>query len=309
MKIALLISGHTRSFEHTLPNLEELISSLSADVFIHTWDKPDMSSATWREPEKYALPLCNERQLRDAINPIKVKIEVADPRLVGGIYKDHKNHVTGIKGAHYMIYGMAKCFELFEEYAGKNGVKYDAVIRYRFDIKLFEYEFIKDACKRVSNRDNLVLMAPHNWASAVGAYFDGCIVASPKCYKSLLNRILDELNGSISKMISVEPFICEMLLCSIARRNRFELDNLLSKIEIIRANGLAEQEFSKSYIGIVSRLRSNCSIAVIVNKLGAVGKTSYVDSIWREHVGFVTRYLVTHFYPLYLVVRGFIKRT
>lgn len=47
MKIALLLTGHMRSFRKTVeaPIMQELITNPDVDIFVETWNKEDTSDA------------------------------------------------------------------------------------------------------------------------------------------------------------------------------------------------------------------------------------------------------------------------
>ncbi len=266
-----------------------------------------MKSATWRAPENHQSTVFDENRIRELLNPIFITIEADDPISVSNLFKASIRSDQNLKGAHYMLYGMAKCFSGFAEYSKISGVVYDAVVRYRFDIQSLDYEIIRDACRVVAKNSNLIFMAPHNWAMAVGAHFDGCIVASPRAYNLILNHILREFNEHLSRLLAEELFICEMIVGNIIRNNKIAVQNLSANIKIVRSNGAAEQEFSYSNSGKIAKLRSNIIVASVIWRSGATSNKSYMELTWKEQSGAALQIITKNIYKIYKIIRKCLK--
>ena len=77
LKVAIMLTGHLRTFEKTYPTiLKNLILPLSADVFIHTWDKVGSQTGIGHGPIPDEKSAIDENRLRSVIKNIKgLKIE------------------------------------------------------------------------------------------------------------------------------------------------------------------------------------------------------------------------------------------
>ena len=56
-KVALLLSGHTRSIKYTINNILKLKNCLNSDIFIHTWSEVNQKGKhIWKkENETYEI--------------------------------------------------------------------------------------------------------------------------------------------------------------------------------------------------------------------------------------------------------------
>jgi hypothetical protein len=246
-KIALLVSGHTRSIRHTVNNITELKQMLSCDVFIHYWTTQEMNTASWRNPEKYEREDISCDVIENLLKPKVSNVEDAEcvsANVFPVIYSQPRS--TGFIGSHYMIYGMWKCFKLCQDYSRSSGKKYDVVIRYRYDLICVEpHRLVVDVLEVFADK-KIVKMPDHNWATSVGAFFDGVIVANFETYLSTIlslpiyfaNRI-DGLKTPL--MVFPELFIVESIQKSGAKVKCSK-----SEFQLIRKNGKAEQKFKQN---------------------------------------------------------------
>ena len=153
MKIAILLSGHTRSYKKNLVSFKQnFINNLEEcgheyDVFISTWDndgKKQESAGYHTELSNKLVSVANlKSSLKKAYKPERIEIEANNDYLhvkqhVNKILKKYpklknekisyniKLHVEGILG---QLYKIKKSFMLIDDIA-----QYDIIVKYRFDL-------------------------------------------------------------------------------------------------------------------------------------------------------------------------------
>ena len=150
LKVAVILSGHLRSYEKTYPSIaEKLVLPLNADVFIHTWDKIGKQKIIVsigpvpQEEDNVDLGLVQKLMpnIRD------IKIENNAKFLASCKMKDEVNcPIFGAKrGKNWFglsalpkyiesqLYSINASWELMEKFSAKNNIKYDLVIKMRSD--------------------------------------------------------------------------------------------------------------------------------------------------------------------------------
>jgi hypothetical protein len=151
-KIAILISGHIRnnninkSFEH--------LNDYDYDVFIHTWDNFGFKGS--------------ETNLEDKVNADLVRNEILKiPNVKSYVIENNKTFIEGLEPVDFnyfnfsspevfiksQLYSISQCYKIFEEYQITNNLKYDLVIRTRFENKFTEFlvddELLEDLKQKI----------------------------------------------------------------------------------------------------------------------------------------------------------------
>lgn len=161
MKVALCLSGQTRTYKDCFPSqYEQIISKYNCDVFIHTW----MYNGLYhRTPDN--LHYCKEynidnydKYLNDnyldfnfcsLYKPIQCLIEKPDKHY---FISKAPAHNLNFFNAIMMYYSIHSCNKLKIDYENRYNFKYDIVIRCRFDLIIHQFNI----------SDNLFLyLAPH----------------------------------------------------------------------------------------------------------------------------------------------------
>lgn len=141
MKVALLLSGHYRTFEQNYASLKQnLLDLYDIDIFMYTWD----DYGFWTPDENdtggvYKTIKFSSDFITKIVKPKKYKIEKMDDHLQ--IIKDLSMKVKN-KRYHFvrpinitgLWYSLHNCDLLRREYEKENNLKYDVIIRGRFDI-------------------------------------------------------------------------------------------------------------------------------------------------------------------------------
>lgn len=159
MRVAVCLSGQMRSFRECYPGIySHIIEPNKADVFIHTWYDEDQleliaydtrrTNTTFKKGDDKELIALYKPVAYHIEKPISFKnpsIQLPESyisRTKGSIHKecslqevkDHAIHST-----YSMFYSIYKCNEIKEKYAYANNLKYDVVIRLRYDLCVTEH--------------------------------------------------------------------------------------------------------------------------------------------------------------------------
>lgn len=140
MKYALCISGQPRFFEECGSRLMEFINSnnLDCDIFAHAWSTLDKyQGSSWTVDHQPYTDLRN--RLISMYSPKKIFVE--DQK--DSWFKTQTKRIRKNTGAEpyitaSMFYSIHQAAQLRRQYSQETGIKYDAVIRARFDYYLVE---------------------------------------------------------------------------------------------------------------------------------------------------------------------------
>ena len=139
-KIAILLSGHIRHLT-VLESLRGICRDYDTDVFVHTWDNYGVKGS--------------ETNLEDSVNPYSVEQSL---KTIPGIAKykieNNKDFIQNLPKPDFkyfnysspevfiksQLYSIHQSYNLMEEYAKENDIKYDMVIRCRMDLSFFRFE-------------------------------------------------------------------------------------------------------------------------------------------------------------------------
>ena len=152
MKIAVCLSGHYRTHDITFINwCEKLYSKYDCDIFFHTWDvngtrigfQNDEVSVEDLTPLKYTADQLKEKfKFTDVI--VENYKDLHETFLhVSAVVRERRKHIPELENRravhlYSMWYKALQCFELMENYANQNNVKYDIVIKSRPDLIVFD---------------------------------------------------------------------------------------------------------------------------------------------------------------------------
>lgn len=138
MKVAILLSGQLRQVELGYSYIfKNLMDGYDCDVFIHSWyDEKDQNKkfSSWWEAK---FDSNSKNTAVELYNPKSYLFEV--PK-----FFDRKDYDASQYEGTYrvdatlsMFYSIKKCNELKNIYSTENNIKYDVVVRVRFDFGIF----------------------------------------------------------------------------------------------------------------------------------------------------------------------------
>ena len=136
MKVALLISGHLRTFKKCFPYLKKnLLNCFDVDVFIHTWDEIESKTKSWHNQHmnNYKIDTDIISFINKNYSPKMLKIETQIDFKIDGTLADADISLNGLKN---MTYGFKSVYDLLKDFENKNNIQYDRLIKVRPDVAL-----------------------------------------------------------------------------------------------------------------------------------------------------------------------------
>ena len=239
-KVAILLSGHTRSIKYTINNILKLKNCLNSDIFIHTWSEVNQKGKhIWKkENETYDI------SVEDNISLIKKKLE---PKL----FKIEKNSVdiNDLKcdrkvysNTLSMVIGIYKAFNLLKSFENKNSFKYTHIIRYRFDLEIESVNRIKNSILNLNA--NCVLLVRHNWASCLGVYSDIFIALTRKNFENSIVDMKNIITTKINNYPSKNLIMPEKIITDIFLKNKLSIKLINTRVAVVSKDGKITQEFN-----------------------------------------------------------------
>ena len=137
-RVAVLLSGNIRDLESTAAIvMSSVVDALDADVFIHTWDSTDHHDPTWwrtaDEVERHSARTDSELVAR-LLRPASMIVEpprMFSTRSVPACEPGSQIPVSAIMS---LWFGVRESFRLMQEHESLRGVRYEHVVRWRFDL-------------------------------------------------------------------------------------------------------------------------------------------------------------------------------
>ncbi len=264
-KIAILISGHLRSFENCIDSLIQLKEYFDADVFIHTWSSENKDEECWHVIEDFTIKKSFESLLNLRLNPKGLLIEEPNEarKKISNNFKINEKIYDSIPGFYFQYYGIIEAYKIFNKYKLKNKINYDTLIRYRFDIVPQDVSSLILDIKDSFNSSS-TYVSEHNWAQILGIYFDGIFISSYEIYSlkiELLNKNMK--NGKYQNNIAFFP---EMLYSFSFKKVTRNIKIIKTSIGIMRSNGTLIPIFSKSKNHIKTYFKSLIKVLLFIFK-------------------------------------------
>lgn len=156
MKIALLISGHIR--QNYIKNSLSKLIPYDFDVFVHSWDNLGIKGSetnlndklNYERVESEILSLPNIKKFKiennaDYINSLENNVTYFN-------YSSPENFIVS------QLYSINQTYKIFEEYSINNNIKYDVVIRCRFDCEFNEFS-LSNSVVEVLNSNKIIFVS------------------------------------------------------------------------------------------------------------------------------------------------------
>jgi hypothetical protein len=158
-KIGVILSGHIRHL-NIMDTLNDLIKFYDIDVFIHTWDNIGIKgnetnindSIDFNNVKDRISNLFNVKSYLIECN--KIFIESIEQETNDKTYFNYSSPEVFIKS---QLYSIKKSYELLEQYSKENNVKYDCVIKLRFDLDFVEFNLDKHIINEL-NQNKLIFV-------------------------------------------------------------------------------------------------------------------------------------------------------
>jgi len=200
MKVALLLSGHARTYKDTAASIiENIIKPFEADVFIHTWDLTETAGEIWRE-EKSPIEKTDIDFIKAKFKPIRYIVS-DHPITESKTYEDGINKLS----THRMLQSTFYATSLMDDYCRETGVEYDVVIRCRFDLIInTKFKLVDDV------KDNIIYTAYNanntGYQAMLNLYYGTAesmnVLASIIYYPEYMGNHFDKPDGGWLKYIN-----------------------------------------------------------------------------------------------------------
>ena len=155
IKIALLISGHVRK-SSILEHIRDFCQSYDIDIFIFTWDNIGIKG--------------KETNLEDTTNPNLVQDVISQfPNVKKFKIENNKEYIEKIQKEtsevpyfnlsspevfiKSQLYSVYNAYRMMEEYAAENQIKYDLVMKLRFDLKFVKFNITPRLVDEINDND------------------------------------------------------------------------------------------------------------------------------------------------------------
>lgn len=227
-KVAFVISGQIRTFEKLETEFFKTAENLNADIFAHAWENdPDLSILEKCDGKFKSLatsspliPNIANTEERSLLNWPKRDIPTSDHSLYHGTYS--------------MIAGIASAYQLMLNHENEFQMKYDLVIRVRFDILLDwpgVFSFIDAAIKN----QQIMLLIPPKY-SGFDVYSD-VLSISPRSISFFWKEMSQNywtLIQEYAMSSELRVFTPELFLTWYLRRNNFKIGAYFTSAFLVR---------------------------------------------------------------------------
>jgi hypothetical protein len=242
MRIGLALFGHLRSFRKTHDSYKQFLKTLQqvgdVDVFCHTWDiEESVTASWWKENKPGDIPpaTVDEDEIKERYQPIRYIIEPSRQFDDSGYNIKTAIPVAGILS---MLHSQHQAFQLLEQYSAASNVRYDVVIKSRYDL-LYE---IAPAFSLLFNKcieEDCLYLPTSNPYELGGSFSDVFVLGTLKLVKEYFGFIPDFKNAiDAYRQKGYKEFLPELCLTEYLREKKMcikELDGL--RIHILRLNG------------------------------------------------------------------------
>jgi hypothetical protein len=244
IKIALLFSGHLRSFEKTYISFLENFSHLNdIDIFCHTWNTLGHNDKVWwnNNGDSIYNKKLNEvhlQNLRNFYNPKKIKIDNSINFVSEN--DEYNNKYVGYNALKNQWEGLYRVNQLRLDYENETNKKYDCVIRSRYDIKYQETFFNEHLIKKCLDKYKFNFLYSYT-DKKEDLYSDSFYFSCPYYFDNLINNMYDKVDkfiyASINKfkVIEGEATITEFLRKNFENENDY--NRFRYKCSILRLDG------------------------------------------------------------------------
>lgn len=213
MRIALLLSGHYRSFDSTLTSLQKHILAVNPniDVFLSTYYEIDHCN-------------CQKISINDAIKLIDKIVESLDTFPHSQIMVERNTEfLRNMQAVLSMFYKIKSCNDLKIKYEQDNNFKYDIVVRSRPDL-LFKHDI------KFEPSQGITTSAYGNFAGVNDQFAYGNSI-DMDVYCNMYDNITSVLENY---NIHFSP---ELMLARYLEMNNMQVNKIDIDYDIVRLNG------------------------------------------------------------------------
>lgn len=294
MRIAILISGHLRSFEQSQDNIN-LFRALFpvSDLFIHTWDSSEMNNNSHHIP--YFEGKDVSEKLLESFRPkgkiIENQIEIDLDKRFNLIHNKIPSSMwPAIKGYYWMIYGITKCTELMINEEIISGEKYDYVIRYRFDLVCENRESILRDFDIMKLYDRSIILSTNKIWWPLGVFSDVFWIAQRFTHERIVSCLNQSIDNGVFIFKNSNLFLPELVLTNVIKKLNFKIISSSGFFHLRRS--YENHLISRKNFGLLSSYRDLrfCWNLIVSRssdtKFTFLSEKDILKDEWRENVVF-----------------------
>ena len=197
MRIGLVLFGHLRSFRAAHGSYKSFLAALEqvgdVDVFCHTWDIEESVTASWwkeHKPGDTPPATVNASVIEEKYRPVRYFIEPSRQFDDSGYTVKTSIPVAGILS---MLHSQREAFRLLEQYSEEKNIKYDIVIKSRYDLL---YEIAPSFAQVINEclKNNCLYLPTSNPYELGGSYSDVFVIGPTRLVKDYFNFAVDFKN-------------------------------------------------------------------------------------------------------------------
>lgn len=250
MKVAIQLFGHMRTFRECSPSLfSKLIQYYDCDIFIHTWSDINYNNEI-NNPSSDNQQEQLQQDIHDIYQPKFLKIEkqsyfnsevLLSP---DHMLKDQGFLSTPNDGITHMLYSMHAVNGLRETYQNQHNISYDYIVFIRpdillhekFDISLYEREFLFNPNTVVAFLDRILLMLYNNRFDSVPLTSDLLLLMKPEVSNKLF-KSTPNIDTYYSNLFPKTGFCAEKIFQEHVNLQGITIRYYQTPLTILRLNG------------------------------------------------------------------------
>lgn len=243
MKIGLILFGHLRSYRQTHATFLQLKNELQQqaeilDVFCHTWDIEESVTPSWWKEHKNDQPPPASVSENEIISKYRAKAYCIEPSKHFDEPDFGIETFTPLAGMMSMLYSQLKAFELLKEYERQNNIRYDIVIKTRYDLL---YEITPEFTSLVQKciKENCLYLPSSNPYELTGAYSD-IFALGPRPLIEEYFEFNKDINGAVNIYTSAgyKELVPELLMTVFLKKNNVIINEITGlRIHVLRMSG------------------------------------------------------------------------
>jgi hypothetical protein len=137
LRVAVVLSGMQRIPEKSQASVQQIANCYRTNVFCHCWEnEPEINNYSFGRTLHFPIPTCPAKEILQKFDNIKYKVSKCSlhREYFDNLFSQIKNKNGKPHGASFsQFYSMNKADKLRREYEEENNMKFDVVMRIRFD--------------------------------------------------------------------------------------------------------------------------------------------------------------------------------
>jgi hypothetical protein len=242
MRIGLVMFGHLRSFRSTYDSYQHFLNVLrqsgDVNVFCHTWDiEESVTASWWKEQTSNAPPppTVDAGEIKNKYQPALYNIEPSKQFDDAGYQLNSSIPVAGILS---MLYSQYRSFQLLREYEKQNNIRYDVVIKARYDL-LFEVTPLFSSIIERAMNERCCFLPTSNPYEQAGSFSDVFVAGHRDLADDYFN-FYENFRGAVKnyERAGYRKFLPELCLTTYLQQKNLPVNELAElRIHILRKSG------------------------------------------------------------------------